>query len=144
MPLSAHVEGPSSIMIKPSCATACLLMFLLSSVGVAGAGPANEPQRTGVESPLPLAQALKVHAHQLARDARAGTQLPTSSQWHQCRSKKKGAIIGAVIGAAAGAVLGVYIAKDVFGTAPGVSRYAAYWTLGGAGAGALAGVAYCS
>jgi hypothetical protein len=134
-------------MIKPSCATACFLTFLLSSVGVAGASPSNEPQRSGVESPLPLAHAVKVHAQQLARDAHASTQMVTTSQWRQCRSKKKGAIIGAVIGAAAGVVVGVSIVGDVsgiLGTASGASRYVAYWALGGAGAGALAGVAYCS
>jgi hypothetical protein len=133
-------------MIKPRCATACILTCLLSSVGVAAAGPSNEPQGSGVESPLPLAHTVKVHAQQLARDARASTQLVTTSQWRRCRSKKKGAIIGAVIGAAAGAVFGVYIVGEVsgiLGTASGASRYVAYWTLGGAGAGALAGVAYC-
>jgi hypothetical protein len=134
-------------MIKRSCATAGILTFLLSSVGVARTGPPNEPQRSGVESPLPLAHAVKDHAHQLARDARASTQMVTTSQWHRCRSKKKGAIIGALIGAAAGAVVGVYIVGEVSGvagTASGASRYVSYWTLGGAGAGALAGLAYCS
>jgi hypothetical protein len=119
-------------MIKPICATAGILTFLLSSVGVAGADPPNEPQRSGVESPLPLAHAVKVHAHQLARDARASTQMVTTSQWHHCRSKKKGAIIGALIGAAAGAVVGVYIVGEVSGvsgTASGASLYVAYWTL---------------
>jgi hypothetical protein len=131
------------IMIKPSCATACILMFLLSSVGVAGAGPSNEPQRTGVESPLPLAHAVKVHAQQLARDARASTQLVMASQWRHCRSKKKGAIIGAVIGAAAGGVLGMYFVRQISAQGNPAPQYVAYWMVGGAGAGALAGVAYC-
>jgi uncharacterized protein YcfJ len=132
-------------MTEPSCATACMLTFLLSSVGVAGAGP-SELQRSGAESPPPLAHAVEVHAQQLARDAPVSTPRVMTSQLRRCQSKKKGAIIGALIGAAAGGVLGVYITREVsgiVGTAQGASRYVAYWMLGGAGAGALGGLAYC-
>jgi hypothetical protein len=132
-----------SIMIKPSCATACILTFLLSGVGVAGACPSSEPQRSGVESPLPVAHAVKVHAQQLARDARASTQGVKATQLRRCQSKKKGLIMGAMIGAAAGGVIGMYYVRQVSAQGNPSPQYVAYWMLGGAGTGALGGFAYC-
>jgi len=65
----------------------------------------------------------------------------------KCESKKKGTIIGAAIGAAAGAAIAVFIVREVSGEVLGASnggaRYIAYWSMGGAGAGALGGLAYC-
>jgi hypothetical protein len=70
----------------------------------------------------------------------------TSTQLAKCESRKKGLLIGAVIGAAAGAAIGVYVVREVsgiLGTSSGAAKYIAYWSLGGAGAGALGGFAYC-
>jgi len=92
---------------------------------------------------------------QLSRRDRARTRRPWDAtqgsshiQLKQCESKKKGTIIGAAIGAVTGAVVAVLIVRgvsgEVLGASNGGSRYIAYWTMGGAGVGALSGLAWCS
>ena len=65
----------------------------------------------------------------------------------QCHSKKAGAIVGGIAGAVAGVALGMYASRSasgaVVGTGPGGRRVVLYTATAGAGAGALAGVAYC-
>jgi hypothetical protein len=121
-------------MRKPTCVTACILTCLVSNIGIAGPP----------DSPLLLTHAIEVHARQLSRDAPTTTHRSGAmgTQLRQCRSKKKGAIIGATVGAAAGGVFALYVsgaASGVPGVAQGAARYVTYWMIGGAGVGALGG-----
>jgi len=133
--------------------TGWLVAFLLINSAVATARPLPEARRTGADSPAVLARAIARHARSPAvgpattllwdsnQGATGTSHVPT------CRAKTKGVIIGAAIGAVAGVAVGTYIAKavgGVLGTGSGARRYVGYWTIGGAGAGALGGLAFCS
>lgn len=125
-------------MPKRPCAIAFVLTCFLSNVAIAGQSK---------NTPLLMANAIAVHAHQLSENARATGTGAMGSQSRQCRSKKKGAILGAVIGAAAGGLFALRIvgsASGVPGVAQGAARYVTYWMIGGAGVGALSGIAYCT
>ena len=65
----------------------------------------------------------------------------------RCHSKKAGAIAGGIAGAVAGLAFGMYVSRGasgaVLGAGPGGRRVVLYTATVGAGAGALAGVAYC-
>jgi len=74
----------------------------------------------------------------------AGAMQQTSLK--RCHSKKTGAIAGGIAGAVGGLALGIYVARGasgVLGAGPGGRRVMLYTATVGAGAGALAGVAYC-
>jgi hypothetical protein len=142
------------LVLRGAYAAACLVGFLLSGAAVARAEATPDERQTTGHSPGPLARAIKNHALLVPPLARAkfppawdATQGVTSTQLKQCGSRKKGTIIGAAIGAVAGAAVGVYIAGAVSGEVLGAShraaKYITYWSLGGAGAGALVGFAYC-
>jgi hypothetical protein len=138
-------------MTKYVCVATCLTAFLLTNATVVRAGPARGGRQTTAGSPFLLSGAIDDYRRQLARaesrrpwDASQGS---ARMQLKKCESKKKGTIIGAVIGAAAGAAVAVLVVRAVSGvpgTSSGASTYIAYWSMGGAGAGALAGFAYCS
>ena len=141
-------------MFRPGPLVICLLAILLSNAAVARAGPSGEERQTRADSPPVLSQAIETYSLQLSRLARAASGQPWdvsqgSSRIHlaTCQSKKKGMLIGAVIGAAAGAATAAYVVRQVggiLGASNGASRYITYWTIGGAGAGALGGLAFCS
>ena len=65
----------------------------------------------------------------------------------QCHSKKTGAIVGGIAGAVAGVALGAVRFAECVGRSSGHrprgGRVLLYTATAGAGAGALAGVAYC-
>jgi len=140
-------------VFRPGPLVICLLAILLSNVAVAQAGPSGKERQTGADSPPLLSQAIEDYALQLLRLARARPGQPWdlsqgSSRIHvaTCQSKKKGILIGAAIGATAGATTAVYVVRGVggiLGASNGASKYITYWTIGGAGAGALGGLAYC-
>jgi hypothetical protein len=101
---------------ETSNALLCIVTCLLTNVALA----------EGSDSSPVLAQAITAHARQLSRDARATTHRSGAigTQLRQCRSKKKGAIIGAAIGAAAGGVFALYVSGAASGV-PGVAQGAA-------------------
>ena len=144
-------------MLRRACLTTFLLALLLNSVTVARAGPSNDERPTADDAPFVLSRGIEDHVLQLSRRDRARVRLPwdatkgvgaSQMQLNKCESKKNGMIIGAVVGAVAGAVVGVLIVRGVSGAVLGASnggpRYIAYWTMGGAGVGALSGLAWCS
>ena len=132
-------------MIKRVSVAIFFVAILL--VAVARAGPVVQERQ-----PL-LLQATDDYVRQLSRPARVTSgkrpdlsQGSTYSQLKKCRSRRKGMLIGAAIGAVAGAATGVYVVRGVsgiLGTSNGASRFITYTTVGGAGAGALGGMAYC-
>jgi hypothetical protein len=141
-------------MIRGVCLASCLLAFLLGDATVARADASRGERQTTADSPFLLSRAaLEDHGFQLARLAPAksrrrwdATQGSPQTHLAKCESKKKGVIIGAVIGAAAGAAIGVFVVREVghiLGTSNGAATYITYWGIGGAGAGSLAGFAYC-
>ena len=95
----------------------------------------------GADRDVPIRQAI---ARQPT--TRAFAQRFTRIHPQRCKSRKKGAIIGAAIGGVAGAAFASYVNNEVgglLGAANGANRFLAYWTLGGAGGGALVGYAVC-
>lgn len=140
-------------MIGGVCLASCLVAFLLGDPTVARADVSHGERQTRADSPRVLSRAIEDHVLLHSPLARAKFPRPwdatrglTSTQLAKCESRKKGLLIGAVIGAAAGAAIGVYVVREVsgiLGTSSGAAKYIAYWSLGGAGAGALGGFAYC-
>jgi len=138
-------------MLKRPPVAICLLAILLGNAAVARADPAPQERQSSSGSPSLLSQAIGYL--QQPRLARATSGQPWdvsqgSTQTHlaKCHSKRKGMLIGAAIGAVAGASTAVYVVRQVggvLGTSNGAAKYITYWTIGGAGAGALGGLAYC-
>jgi len=140
-------------MIRGVRLATCLIAPFLVNATVARGGPCGGERQTIADSPLVLSRALEDYG--ASRPARAESlrlwdapQGSTPMHLKKCESKKKGTIIGAVIGAAAGVAVAVFVVREVsgevLGASSGGSKYIAYWSIGGAGAGALAGLAYCS
>jgi hypothetical protein len=137
-------------VIRPP--TWCLVVLLLTHAAVAAAGPLSEERPIAEDPPALLTRAVARHAHLAsplaAAPPRQSSQTSTSAtRLRTCHAKKKGALIGAAVGAVAGAAFGTYVARGasgaVLGAGPGARRFIAYWTAGGAGAGALGGLAFC-
>ena len=142
------------MLIRGVVLASCLLAFLLGDATVARADVSGRERQTTADLSRLLSRAIDDHVFQLSPLAPAkfrrpwdATQGVTKTQLARCESKKKGMIVGAIIGAVAGAAIGVYVSREVsgqvFGASNGASTYIAYWSLGGAGAGALGGLAYC-
>jgi len=139
-------------MLKRRPLAICLLAVLLGNAAVARADPATQERQSLSGSPSLLSKAIEGYLQQ-RRLARATSGRPwdvsqgsTKTHLAKCHSKRKGMLIGAVLGAAAGAATAVYVARQVggvLGASNGATKYITYWTIGGAGAGALGGLAYC-
>lgn len=124
--------------------------LLAAVVFIAGAGT---PMYAADDVGPPPPNAVRVHRdvairHAIAAQTTTLAIAQNSTRLHRprCESKKKGTIIGAAIGGVAGAVFATYVnheAGGVPGAANGANRFLAYWTLGGAGGGAVVGYALC-
>lgn len=136
------------------CLTSWLVITLPFSTAAATAGPLSREGLTAAAPPSLLLRILERDANSSSPFERATPQRRDSGQAStrtprlpSCRSRKKGALVGAAIGAIAGAAFGLYVARGVsgavLGSASGARRYVTYWTVGGAGGGALGGLAFC-
>jgi hypothetical protein len=134
------------------CLATCLLALLLSNV--VRAAPSSDEPPAGADPPLALSHAIQDHVLHLSRLARAEAGRPwdvtrASTRIHltRCDSKKKAILLGAAIGAAVGAAAAVYVVRELSDGRPSydnsASRFIAYMTAGGAGAGALGGLVAC-
>ena len=129
------------------CSAAGTQVYAADDVGVANAVALDSDISRTLAVPR-LAARLAELQHVASTEA-ALLQFPGRSaggRRPRCESKKKATIIGAAIGGVAGAAFALYVVREVggvLGTASGSKRYVAYWTLGGAGGGALAGFALC-
>jgi len=130
----------------------CGLAFLLSDAGTALADPAGDERPALAPSPLVLSHAIEGHVRQLALLRRAKAAHPwdftaSSTRVAGCDSKRKAIVIGAVVGAVVGAVISLYILEEFSGRPTFYSRrtskFALYMIGGGAGTGALVGLATC-
>jgi len=141
-------------MSRRGCVATWLVVFVFSGVALARASPSPEEGPTTADSPFLLSRAIERQAHRLSQIERANAGHPwdlgqgsTRTRLRRCHSKKKGVLVGAAIGAAAAGAFAVYVAREVsgevFGAAQGAPRLIAYFTVGGAGAGALGGLLYC-
>ena len=152
--LTRRIGLPRKTMASVRRCSIATLMGLALTIGQAGNARAQDAAHTSFVSVRPSLTRLVREPPRLItlglvsgarKSSVAGAMQQTSLK--QCHSKKTGAIVGVIAGAAAGVALGVYVSRSasegVLGTGPGGRRMVLYTTTAGAGAGALAGVAYC-